>query len=214
VSEGDSNFFSRWSRRKAEVRDGGARPEPVAAPPHAPAPVVAQPAPDAATHALPTETVAPLSPPLSPSATPAPAPTLADAERLTTQSDYTRFMARDVAPDVRQAALKKLFTDPHFNVMDGLDTYIDDYGKPDPLPAGLLRQLVQSQMLGLFDHEKRSETNDTPAFVKTPAPAAGPAPAPDVSNDLPQATDTPLAALDDKPATAGEAAAIPDTRDE
>jgi hypothetical protein len=33
---------------------------------------------------------------------------------------------------VRNAALKKLFTDPHFNVMDGLDVYIDDYGKPDP----------------------------------------------------------------------------------
>ena len=30
--------------------------------------------------------------------------------------------------------MKKLFSDPHFNVMDGLDTYIDDYGKPDPLP--------------------------------------------------------------------------------
>ena len=30
--------------------------------------------------------------------------------------------------------MKKLFSDPHFNVMDGLDTYIDDYGKPDPIP--------------------------------------------------------------------------------
>ena len=37
--------------------------------------------------------------------------------------------------------------------MDGLDTYIDDYGKPDPLPAGMLRQMAQSQVLGLFDDE-------------------------------------------------------------
>jgi hypothetical protein len=43
-------------------------------------------------------------------------------------------MASDVAPELRSRALKKLFTDPHFNVMDGLDTYIDDYGKPDPIP--------------------------------------------------------------------------------
>jgi hypothetical protein len=40
--------------------------------------------------------------------------------------------------------------------MDGLDTYIDDYGKPDPLPAGMLRQMVQSQLLGLFDDEKKT----------------------------------------------------------
>ena len=86
-----------------------------------------------------------------------PPPTLADVDALTTQSDYTRFISRDVAPEVKQAALKKLFTDPHFNVMDGLDTYIDDYGKPDPLPAGMLRKMMQSQLLGLFDHEKKAE---------------------------------------------------------
>jgi hypothetical protein len=39
-----------------------------------------------------------------------------------------------VAPEVKNAAFKKLFADPHFNVMDGLDIYIDDYSKPDPLP--------------------------------------------------------------------------------
>ena len=38
-------------------------------------------------------------------------------------------------PRSSNAAMKKLFTDPHFNVMDGLDIYIDDYRKPDPLPA-------------------------------------------------------------------------------
>ena len=48
-------------------------------------------------------------------------------------------MARDVAPEVRNAAMKKLFADPQFNVMDRLDTYIDDYSLPDPLPASMLR---------------------------------------------------------------------------
>ena len=51
---------------------------------------------------------------------------------------------------VKRAALRKLFSDPHFNVMDGLDTYIDDYNKADPLPASMLRKMTQSAFLGLF----------------------------------------------------------------
>jgi hypothetical protein len=42
---------------------------------------------------------------------------------------------------VRRSALKKLFQDPHFNVMDGLDTYIGDYNTPDPLPDSMLKEL-------------------------------------------------------------------------
>ena len=49
--------------------------------------------------------------------------------------------------------MKKLFSDPHFNVMDGLDTYIDDYGKPDPIPLSMLRRMNQAAVLGLFDDE-------------------------------------------------------------
>ena len=40
--------------------------------------------------------------------------------------------------DVRRAALKKLFSDPRFNVMDGLDVYIDDYSKTEPIPPEML----------------------------------------------------------------------------
>jgi hypothetical protein len=66
-------------------------------------------------------------------------------------------MQRGVDPQVKNAAMKKLFADPHFNVMDGLDTYIDDYGKPDPIPAAMLRQLVQGEFLGLFAEERAAE---------------------------------------------------------
>ncbi len=83
-----------------------------------------------------------------------PPPTLEDVAGLTRDSDYSRFIARSVQPEVKNAALAKLFTDPHFNVMDRLDVYIDDYGKPDPLPPGMLRQMLQAHGLGLFDHEK------------------------------------------------------------
>ena len=58
-----------------------------------------------------------------------------DLAALGRDSDFTRFVTPEVSGEVRNAALKKLFSDPHFNVMDGLDTYIDDYSKPDPLPA-------------------------------------------------------------------------------
>jgi hypothetical protein len=46
--------------------------------------------------------------------------------------------------------MKKMFSDPHFNVMDGLDIYIDDYTKPDPIPMEMLKRMAQSDMLGIF----------------------------------------------------------------
>jgi hypothetical protein len=76
-----------------------------------------------------------------------------DVAQLTRDSDFSRFVAPDVDDSVKQAAMKKLFSDPHFNVMDGLDTYIEDYGKPDPIPVSMLRSMVQSKYLGLFDEE-------------------------------------------------------------
>ncbi len=101
--------------------------------------------------------------------TAAPLPTLDDVALLTRESDYSRFVAPGVDGGVRNAAMKKLFTDPHFNVMDGLDTYIDDYGKPDPIPESMLRMMRQSKFLGLFDNEK--EVPGASAADPTPAPA-------------------------------------------
>ena len=82
---------------------------------------------------------------------------LPPVESLTPDSDFTRFMQPDVPRASRNAAMKKLFTDPHFNVMDGLDIYIDDYTKEDPIPESMLRELAQSKMLGLFDEKKEDE---------------------------------------------------------
>lgn len=71
-------------------------------------------------------------------------------------------MARDVSPEVRNAAMKKLFADPQFNVMDGLDTYIDDYARPDPLPAAMLRQMASAQFLKLFDDDNEAAPPQPP----------------------------------------------------
>ena len=167
-------FFSRWSQRKAQARVGAPLAEPV---------VTAVPTP---TDTRPTARVAaPVVATESPDATPAaekPAPpTLDDVAALTHESDYARFVARDVDGPVRNAALKKLFTDPHFNVMDGLDTYIDDYGIPDPLPEGMLRQMAQSQFLGLFRDEDKARED---------APDAGTLPA--LNDDIPPDEDPDL----------------------
>ena len=137
----DTGFFARWSQRKALAREGV---EPTEPPPAAEPEVVqaAKPSGGAATPLAPGES-APAPPP----------PTLEDVEALAPGADVRRFVAPGVDPDVRHAALKKLFADPHFNVMDGLDTYIDDYHTPDPLPAAMLRRMVQSAALGLLADE-------------------------------------------------------------
>jgi len=83
-------------------------------------------------------------------------PTMADVEKLNQDSDFSSFTATGANDEVHHAAMKKLFSDPHYNVMDGLDIYIDDYSKEDPLPLGMLEKMTQSSMLGLF---KKAQDN-------------------------------------------------------
>ncbi len=85
---------------------------------------------------------------------------LDDVAALTKDSDFTPFMAREVGPEVRNAAMKKLFADPHFNVMDGLDTYIDDYSIADPIPQAMLRQMIGAKFLNLFNEDDSPEVLD------------------------------------------------------
>jgi len=148
----DEGFFARWSRRKVEGVGVSDSPHPNPLP-----------GGEGADRAL-TEGISSLSRDSGrgtegeggPESTPPP-PTLDDVAQLTPASDFSRFVAPDVADEVKQAAMKKLFADPHFNVMDGLDTYIADYGQPDPIPETMLRRMVQSTALGLFDHEEKDE---------------------------------------------------------
>jgi len=145
MEERNGGFLSRWSQRKSRVREG--------LPAEAPAPSVAEPR---AVVATPAASAAKPTPAAQHDDTQPPAaasPTLEDVALLTRDSDFSRFVAPDVDGSVRNAALRKLFSDPHFNIMDGLDTYIDDYNTPDPLPPGMLRRMIQSEALGLFKTE-------------------------------------------------------------
>ncbi|MEN9931405.1 MAG: hypothetical protein RL604_1652 [Pseudomonadota bacterium] len=78
------------------------------------------------------------------------APTLEDVLKLTKDSDFSAYVKPGIDPEVQKAAMQKLFSDPRYNIMDGLDIYIDDYSKPDPIPLEMLKKLNQSKMLGLF----------------------------------------------------------------
>jgi len=140
-------FVSRWARRKAQAREGTVAPAEVATAPVVPVATLAD-----------APVVAPV---------PEPAPTLADVALLTRSSDYSRFVAAGVDEGVKRAAMKKLFSDPHFNVMDGLDTYIDDYGQPDPIPLAMLRRMNQSKVLRLFDDEDEEEAARSAAASAT-----------------------------------------------
>ena len=149
-------FLGRWARRKS---GSTLPPEPKSASPTSPAtpaapagrpqvqpaiPGLATPAPSglAVNPAAASPGSAGPAGQVEPSPPAPPQPTLQDAQQLTPASDFRPFVAHAVAPEVRNAAFKQLFTDPHFNVMDGLDIYIDDYSKPDPLPLAVARELL------------------------------------------------------------------------
>jgi hypothetical protein len=88
-------------------------------------------------------------------------PPLPPLDSLTFESDFKAFMHEKVEEGVKRAALKKLFSDPRFNVMDGLDTYIDDYTKAEPITEELLARLEHARQTLLVpkqEEEKKPET--------------------------------------------------------
>ncbi len=174
----DPTFISRWSRRKIDARKG----------------VVEEDAPKAE------------APPAAPvvAAEPAAPPALPPVESLTPESDFTPFMGKGVDAGVKRQALKTLFQDPRFNVMDGLDVYIDDYSKPDPLPEGWLEKMNQVARLGEYrapveaaeapdgqDPSTADARGDAPA-VSDAAESAEPAAAIPVDTDAPESPPPPV----------------------
>ncbi len=136
----ENNFLSRWSRKKAGLTE-----ETTSAPSTAPLAKPPEPLLEEVNKEANQETSA------ADLVQQPPPPTIEDVEKIDVKSpDFSAFMRPDVDPVVQQAALKKMFSDPHFNVMDGLDIYIDDYSKPDPIPLDMLKRMQQSELLGIF----------------------------------------------------------------
>lgn len=154
----EGGFFNRWSRLKSDARESQAQAVAEAAAPAQP-PVKAEDAP----------------------------PELPPVDTLTIDSDFSGFLHPKVDEDLRRTALKKLFSDPHFNVMDGLDVYIDDYSVSEPIPAEMLAGLKQAQRILRWAEGHDDEEEAAPeveASSTAPADEAAPAIESDSSDDI------------------------------
>ena len=174
MSERDEGFLSRWSRRKIEARHAPVAATDAGVP--VPMPVASAPMPVAG-----EGTAAPPSPASSDEASPLP-----PLESLTPDSDFAPFMRPGVDPAVKGEALKALFSDPALYAMDGLDVYIDDYTKPDPLPEGWLAKLNQFASL----HGEAPPKREADAAANGPGEGSASAVAPDPPASEPHEVDT------------------------
>jgi hypothetical protein len=164
--------LKRWSQRKLEAARA-ADSKTAAAPPAA-----------SGANAAPAVPVA--APPAAPATVAL--PQLPDVNTLTFESDFSAFFQPKVDESLKRAALRKLFSDPRFNVMDGLDIYIDDYTKSDPIPPEMLAKLVHGRrLLGLPPEPAPGDPGgaapDGPSTAATVATAEPDAPVPATAPD-------------------------------
>lgn len=128
-SDDSASFLVRWSRRKRANAAGEPLPEPVVAKP--------VPAIDGTREDVP----------------------LADPVLLNFADDFTPYLKARVAPALKKAALKKLFSDPSFNETDGLDVYLEDFNLVPDLPAADLALLEHAR--AILRPDRGAETDDT-----------------------------------------------------
>lgn len=190
MSQDEESFLSRWSRRKHEARrEEAAEPAPAAEVP------VEAPETYAAEDAQ-AGTTLPASASVAPAELPPELPPLDSLDGL--RSDYQAFLDKAVDEDTRRSALKKLFGDPHFNQMDGLDVYVDDYTQFEPMPAAMRLTLRHAREF-LLDSERL-------------AMGLGPTHGPEGMNTAPAAPSL-AGAAPDQPACVADTTADPTTED-
>ncbi|HEX7559544.1 MAG TPA: DUF3306 domain-containing protein, partial [Usitatibacter sp.] len=163
-------FLSRWLRRKSEAKAAVSLDEP----------------PQLAESVAPssTEGVLVQAEPVETGAAAVEPEPLPPVESLTPDSDFAAFMRPGVDPSLKRQAFKKLMEDPRFNVMDGLDVYIDDYSKADPIPEGWLEKMTQMRYLGIFKEDEEGAEVAESAEGTAKAEAESP---PEAMQELPAA---------------------------
>tara|TARA_R110001599_G_scaffold159052_2_gene346238 strand:+ start:49984 stop:50565 length:582 start_codon:yes stop_codon:yes gene_type:complete len=129
------NFFERWSKQKAGQGNHSAELKPVDS---------------ISDTSIERESVTVLD-------HERPLPTQTDIDMLTHDSDFSVFMGEGVDEGIKRNAMKKLFSDPQFNVMDGLDIYIGDYTKFEAITPSILASL--NHVKDLLDPLSRLETS-------------------------------------------------------
>jgi len=85
-----------------------------------------------------------------------PAPVLPPVESLTPESDFTGFMAGSVQDSLKRAALKKLFTDPHFNSPDLFEPFSGDWTVGETIPQEMLATLNQARTVLFREEEEKA----------------------------------------------------------
>ena len=86
-----------------------------------------------------------------------PAAILPPIDQLTAESDFRPFMGAQVDTGTRRTALKKLFTDAHFNEPDLFEPYSADFTGGEPIPEEMLKTLNHARKLLFDEPEKTSE---------------------------------------------------------
>jgi hypothetical protein len=94
------------------------------------------------------------------------APPLPPAEELTPESDFTGFMHPKVEDALRRVALKKLFSDPHFNTPDPFEPFSGDWTNAEPISEELMKTLNQART-HLFGDEQKKDEEQPPQAEQT-----------------------------------------------
>lgn len=150
--EPGESFLGRWSRRKQRART----------------------VPEEETRATPGESQAPNAPNPPDAQAESQERALSDADMppldsLDADSDYKGFLSPGVSDALRNAALRKLFLSPKFNVVDGLDDYADDFTKFEPL-GDIITADMRHQMELAEERAKKALEEDLAASTEDSAP--------------------------------------------
>jgi len=82
---------------------------------------------------------------------------LPPVDQLTAESDFKPFMGAQVDTGTRRTALKKLFTDPHYNIPDPYEPFSGDLTGGEPIPMEMLKTLNHARKLLFDEPEKAAE---------------------------------------------------------
>ena len=137
--DSEKDFLSRWSRRKLDAQQDVTKvsaDETAAVTPHDPGAVGPQ-------RELTDTDMAPL-------------------ETLDANSDYSPFLSSGVSDDLRSRALRKLFSQSSFNVIDGLDDYDEDFTGFAELGNVITHEMKRALQRQLAEDEATGATVDEP----------------------------------------------------
>lgn len=74
-------------------------------------------------------------------------PDLPPVDQLTPESDFKGFMHPRVGDALRRVALKRLFSDPHFNIPDPFEPFSGDWTVGEPISEKMLASLEQMKQM-------------------------------------------------------------------